>query len=102
MADGTGFAMWYTGLVMSPVAANIGYAASKDGLEWGKWPTNPVLTPLPGCWGVSSIAVLVQGDTVHGWFSHCDDIYYVTSPFEVVFFDSFESGDTTAWSSTVP
>jgi len=48
------------------------------------------------------MAVIVEGDTVHGWAAHCDDIVHVTAPLEVVFFDDFESGDTSAWSATFP
>jgi hypothetical protein len=96
---GTGFAMWYAGASTS--LAQIGFAVSPDGLHWGRWPGNPVLSPLPGCNRVDSIAVLVDGDTVHGWVSNCNDIYYVTSSYEV-FSDGFESGGTTLWSLTVP
>ena len=100
--SGGGFAMWYTALVWGQMV-NIGYATSPDGLQWGKWPSNPVLTPTPPCVVTDSFAVMIEGDTIHGWTNTCDnDIYHVTSPLEVVFFDTFESGDITFWSATVP
>ena len=96
---GDGYAMWY---VATAGLAAIGYAVSPDGIHWGKWPGNPVLTPLPGCNAVDSIAVIIEGDTVHGWVSNCRDVWYVTSPLELVFFDGFETGDTAIWSAVVP
>jgi hypothetical protein len=100
IAMGGGYAMWYSGVAAG--VARIGYAVSPDGLHWGKWPGNPVLTPLPGCNALDSVAVIVAGDTVHGWASNCDTIYYATSQLEVVFFDHFETGDTTIWSAVGP
>ena len=100
--SGGGFAMWYTALVWGQMV-NIGYATSPDGLHWGKWPSNPVLTPTPPCDVADSFAVMIEGDTIHGWTNTCDnDIYHVTSPLEVVFFDTFETGDTIIWSNVVP
>jgi len=46
--------------------------------------------------------VIAEGDTVHGWATNCNDVWYVTSPLDVVFFDAFETGDTAIWSSMVP
>ncbi len=82
----------------------IGYAASSDGILWGKWSEQPVLPPpsLPACNFVDSIAVVLEGDTVHGWISYCDEIHHLTSPHEVVFFDAFETGDTSVWNTVVP
>ena len=99
---GGGYAMWYSGFVSSTSVASIGYAVSPDGLHWGKWPGNPVLSPLPGCNAVDSFAAMLDGNTVHAWTTNCYDIYYVTSPLEVVFFDAFETGDCAIWSSVVP
>ena len=98
--SGNGFSMWYSAISADPVA-RIGYAVSSDGLNWGKWPANPVLSPQ-GCNIVDSLAVVVEGDEIHGWTNHCYDITHVTSPFEVVFFDAFETGDTGIWSLAVP
>ncbi len=98
---GIGFAMWYVGNDLT--SAKIGHAMSSVGVTWTKWLDNPVLLPwVAGC-GVDSIAVVLEGHTAHGWVSHCNDIWYTTSPlFEVLFFDGFESGSTTLWSLTVP
>jgi hypothetical protein len=110
--SGDGYAMWYSSLqrLPSPDEAHIGYAVSPDGIHWGKWPENPhgypqgnpVISPLPGCNAVDSLAVIVEGDTVHGWTTNCNDVHYLTSPLEHVFFDAFETGDTAIWSSVVP
>jgi hypothetical protein len=97
---GGGYAMWYTG--SSGGTAAIGYAVSPDGIHWGRWPGNPVVSPLPGCNAVDSIAVIVEGDTVHGWVSNCRDVWNLISQLEVVFFDAFETGDISIWSTVVP
>lgn len=101
---GGGYAMWYSGLntVPLPDEAAVGYAVSPDGLHWGKWPDNPVVSPLPGCNGFDSFAVVIEDGMVHGWGANCYQIYYVTSPLDVVFFDHVETGDTAVWSSVVP
>lgn len=101
--SGGGYAIWYSSLqtLPSPDEAHIGYAVSPDGIHWGKWPENPVLSPLSGYNTVDSMAVIVDGDTVHGWTTNYHDVWYVTSPLEVVFFDHFETGDTAIWSSVV-
>jgi len=97
---GGGYAMWYVGV--SGGDAAIGYAVSPDGIHWGRWPGNPVLSPLPGCTTVDSIAVFAEGGTVRGWVSNCNDVWNVTSPLDVVFFDAFETGDCAIWSSFLP
>ena len=99
---GDGFAMWYSGFFMSPVTAAIGYAVSPDGLHWGKWPGNPVLSPRPGYPTVESPSMIIEGDMIHGWVTHYYEIEHVTSPFELLFFDGFESGDTSIWGGSVP
>ena len=98
--SGGGFAMWYSALIPGHVA--VGYAVSPDGLHWGKWSGNPVLSPVSPCNVADSFAVMIDGDTVHGWTDHCYDVTHVTSPFEVVFFDTFETGDTIIWGRVVP
>jgi hypothetical protein len=97
---GGGYAMWYTGFGSGPSA--IGYAVSPDGIHWGRWPENPVLSPLPGCGAADSIAVIIDSGTLYGWVSNCYHVWSVTSPLEVVFFDAFETGDCAIWSSMVP
>lgn len=95
---GDRFAIWYTG---AATVAAIGYAESRDGLAWNKWPDNPVLSPFSGCNRADSIAVILEGDTAHGWVSHCNDIWYATAPM-VLFADGFESGGTSIWSAATP
>jgi hypothetical protein len=97
----TGLGVWYGGISGAP-RATIGYAISPDGIHWGKWPGNPVLEPDPWCNRVDTSAMLREGGTVYGWVAMCEYIYLVSSPFEVGFFDGFESGDTSAWSAVVP
>ena len=97
---GGGYVMWYTGFGSGPAA--IGYAVSPDGIHWGRWPDNPVLSPLPGCNAADSIAVIIESNTVYGWVSNCYHVWFVSSPLDVAFFDHFETGDTAIWSSMVP
>jgi len=99
---GGSYHMWYAGLVMDPASVELGYASSSDGLVWRKWPGNPVLSGLPGCPFVNSLAVVLEGDTIHGWVSHCGDVRAAASSFNLVFFDDFESGTTDAWSFVMP
>jgi hypothetical protein len=93
---GDGFGMWYSGWLVGD-RLQIGYAISPDGIAWGKWPDNPVLSPLPGTDVGDSATVILEGNTFHGWVGHHVDVAYATSPFEVLQFDGFESGDTTIW-----
>jgi hypothetical protein len=95
---GDSFAMWHSGIIGSPLLSQVGYAVSPDGLDWRKWVDNPMLSPTPPCDWLGSLSVIVEGDTIHGWFNHCSEISYATSLFEVLFFDGFESGNTDAWS----
>jgi len=99
---GDGFAMWYSGIRLSWPLSQVGYAISPDGLHWGKWPDNPILEPSAPCTYLDSLSVIVQGDTVHGWFTECSEIHHASSPFDVVFFDAFETGDCMMWSNEVP
>ncbi len=96
---GGSYHMWYSGL-LAGVSVYMGYADSPDGLSWRKWPGNPVLTGLPGCYVVDSIAVLLQGNTIHGWVGHCSDMRSATSSW--FFADDFETGTTDAWSLVMP
>jgi hypothetical protein len=96
---GDGFAMWYAG---ANSTAAVGYAVSPDGIHWGRWAENPVLSPSPGCDRLDSIAVLLEGDTTHAWVANCRSIYHATSPLEVVFFDGFEGGDADVWGTVLP
>jgi hypothetical protein len=98
---GGGYAMWYSATVYGS-EAGIGYAVSPDGIHWGRWPGNPVLSPPPGSVVIEGLQVIVDGDTVHGWVATNTNIWYVTSPLDVVFFDHFETGDIDIWTPMVP
>jgi hypothetical protein len=99
--SGGGYAMWYNGVVWG-LESYIGYALSPDGIHWGRWPGNPILSPLPGDIVIEALNVIVEGGTLHGWVNTDNDVWYLTSPLEVVFFDAFETGDTAIWSTVVP
>lgn len=96
---GSGVQMWYAG--NDSGYTSTGYAISPDGIHWGRWYDNPVLVPEAGCNRLNSSAVIIEGDTAHGWFAHCEEIYYGTSPLELTFFDGFETGDTSIWSTAI-
>jgi hypothetical protein len=98
---GGGYAMWYSAVVAGGEAA-IGYAVSPDGIHWGRWPGNPVLTPSCPDNVIESLNVIIEGDTIHGWVSNCRDVWNLISQLEVVFFDAFETGDISIWSTVVP
>jgi predicted GH43/DUF377 family glycosyl hydrolase len=66
----------------------IGLATSVDGIEWKKYPGNPVLAGAPG-WEGSNVGVsslIARGDTFHLWYSANGSGYwqagYATSPIE--------------------
>jgi hypothetical protein len=92
------YSMWYS--VGSPGASDISYAVSADGVGWIPYSGNPVIeeAALP--------AVLYDSgdDTYTMWYTVGDfSIRRATSSCcGPVFFDGFESGDTSAWSATVP
>ncbi len=94
---GGSYHMWYTG---SAASIRVGYASSSDGLSWRKWPGNPVLEPV-GCTWLDALAVVLDGDTIHGWVGNCNDVRTATSSFGV-FSDDFETGTTDAWSFVMP
>jgi hypothetical protein len=101
LPNGAGYSMWYSGLVPSQGSA-IGYAVSPDGLNWGRWPGNPVLEPVAPCLVLDSSAVVVDGGTFHMWSSHCQNVNHSASQREVDFFDGFETGDTSVWTAAYP
>ena len=108
--DGT-YHMWYTGFVS---VARIGHAASEDGINWVRQPAYPpVLVPgTGGAWdrgGTDLSQVVLIGDTAHMWYTgHVGSLQslaigYATAQLPLpMFFDGFETGDTSAWSVTVP
>jgi len=109
--DGT-YHMWYTGYGGSVV--QIGHASSPDGVNWVRQPAYPpVLTPGPaGAWdrgGVDMAQMVLIGDTAHMWYTgwigalQSVAIGHATAPLPLpMFLDGFETGDTSAWTATVP
>ena len=69
----SGYEMWYVGL-KAPINADtrawIGYATSTDGVNWKKWPANPIINQDP-VWGYCYYGgtVLKFGDRYHLWYS---------------------------------
>jgi predicted GH43/DUF377 family glycosyl hydrolase len=108
--DGT-YHMWHRGYGS---VVQIGHAASEDGVHWVRQPVDaPVLGPGPaGAWdsgGVDLPQVALTGATAHMWYlgwtggAQSIAIGHATAPLPLpMFFDGFESGDTSAWSLTVP
>ena len=66
------FKMWYAGC--TGIVCGIGHATSKNGIEWTKFPGNPVLPPTVGSWAytLQNPHVMKDGDTYRMWFSAND------------------------------
>jgi len=96
--DGQWYSMWYS--VGSSSSADIAYAVSPDGLAWTPYSGNPVIeeAALPAVLYDSEDGIYTMWYTA-GDFSIRRATSSCCAP---VFFDGFESGDTTAWSATVP
>ena len=89
--DGIEYKMWYSG--MDGSSYRIGYATSLDGIEWTKYPGNPVLDLGPsGAWdsgGVVVPYVLLDATEYKMWYSGYQYSYhwnigYATSPDGIV------------------
>ena len=65
------YQMWYTGRSASGIVQT-GYATSTDGLNWSKYPNNPVLAAgAPGRWdagGASAGSVIYADGQYHMWY----------------------------------
>jgi len=100
--DGSGYHMWYTTTEYTPGAVNIAYAVSPDGIEWIRYPWNPVVGGNSG-----QPAVLRDQDSGEYtmWYTDHPGLSFRRATSECcpgVFYDGFESGDTAAWSVTAP
>lgn len=97
--DGQLYSMWYS--VAASIWADIHYAVSPDGVGWIPYSSNPVLGL-----GSSLPAVLFDsGDGVYKLWYQGPGFSFRMATSEccaTVFLDGFESGDTSAWSATVP
>ena len=74
--DGNLYHMWYAG-VDQEFQYRIGYATSADGIEWAKYPGNPVLErPI---YEVDLPNVLIEGSIFRMWFEDDDGSAYWTN-----------------------
>jgi hypothetical protein len=96
--DGQIYSMWYS--VGSSSHFDVAYAVSPDGLAWIPYSGNPVIeeAALPAVLYDSEDGIYTM------WYTAYDfSIRRATSTCcGSVFFDGFESGDTSAWSATIP
>jgi hypothetical protein len=98
LLDGQIYSMWYSVGVSGD--ADISYAVSADGVAWIPHSGNPVIDD-------AALAAVLY-DSEDGIYT----MWYTIGDFSIrratssccgpVFFDGFESGDTTAWSATEP
>ncbi len=70
--DGSEYKMWYTGSSHA-----IGFATSPDGINWTKYPDNPVFTASPFA---SAQTVLFNDGVYKMWYQSGGEIGYATSP----------------------
>ena len=97
--DGLFYGMWYA--VGSEAWAAIFYAVSPDGIAWTPCSSNPVV----GVYSALPAVLYDSEDSVYEmWYQGPGySIRLATSECcATVFFDGFESGDTSAWSAMVP
>lgn len=102
--DGATYHIWYTGGGYG--SRDIGYAVSPDGIVWTKCAGNPVIDSPPGE-KYDFPNVLVDDEELFWMWYHAvvsEDIRLATSDCcgVMIFADSFNSGDTSAWSATLP
>jgi len=100
--DGSGYHMWYTTTEYTPGAVNIAYAVSPDGIEWIRYPWNPVVGGNSG-----QPAVLRDQDSGEYtmWYTDHPGLSFRRATSDCcpgVFYDGFDFGDTEGWSVTVP
>jgi sucrose-6-phosphate hydrolase SacC (GH32 family) len=100
--DGFGYHIWYTTDEDTPGTINIAYAVSPDGIEWTRYPWNPVVGGYSG-----QPAVLRDQDSGEYtmWYADHPGLSFRRATSECcpgVFYDGFEFGDTSAWTVTVP
>lgn len=82
------YQMWYSGMRTDlNTDGRMGYANSPEGINWTRYPANPVLPAGPSSWdGVSIFVgdVLIVGNSYHMWYGGHDGshirIGYATAP----------------------
>ncbi len=102
VSDGIGYHLWYTTDEDTPGILNIAYAVSSDGIEWTRYPWNPVVGGRSG-----QPAVLRDQDSGEYtmWYADQPGLSFRRATSECcpgVFYDGFEFGDTAGWTVTVP
>ncbi len=109
--DGTSYHMFYMGGAEDyppTIRHSIGYAFSADRIHWYKSTANPIIEVDPGFTLMAPVSF--DGSTWHMWYSHTSPsgwtpilVSYATSTCCAgLFGDGFETGDTSAWSQSVP
>ena len=104
--DGSVYHMLYGGYNGNGGDWMVGYAFSADGIAWLRHRGNPAMR-LDGE-DLYVLPVVFDGSTWHGWYTAGSSpgewrVFYATSTCcATLFLDSFESGDTSLWSTTVP
>ncbi|MDH4197992.1 MAG: hypothetical protein OEW05_11320 [Candidatus Aminicenantes bacterium] len=71
-----GYKMWYGSYDIETEKCNIGYAWSPDGINWTKYPWNPVFTTNPGHWdgySVDTPDVQYKDGVYHMWYKGWND-----------------------------
>ncbi len=106
VSDGSTYQMLYAGTRIegSQEIAKIGNAFSSDGIHWTKHPDNPVFETADDSAGFAPM--VLDGTTFFMWCAHGyipGVVSYAWSDCCAgLFGDGFETGDTAAWSGTVP
>ncbi|MCK5560867.1 MAG: hypothetical protein KAJ51_09755, partial [Thermoplasmata archaeon] len=82
--NGIMYKMWFTGMKESNHVNKVGYATSYDGINWTKYPNNPIISG-PTSWnnGIRSMHILHEFNNYLGWFTNKGsemEIYYTHSP----------------------
>jgi LruC domain-containing protein len=71
--DGISYKMWYNGLTQvttSLAPYRIGYATSNDGINWTRYPKNPILSGTSGWYvGVGHLSVFYQYGIYYGYYT---------------------------------
>lgn len=74
--NGQRYEMWFIGNRNDYFASQIGYATSSDGIEWTKFPGNPVVSPGPnGSWDDESVHgndIFFDGQMYYMWYGGYD------------------------------
>jgi len=87
----SGYEMWYEGINMPTGNGAVGYATSKDGINWIKDANNPILTGVSGSWAsaLGATSIIKDGNVYRMWVSGLPDFFpfpgrigYATAPDE--------------------